>query len=151
MANPLKMLKLKPTGFQYIHETPINAPPKKVWAALLKPETWFWFDESDKSKQTFEAKPGGRWTIENAESSSLMGIVTHVEPGKLLRLTGPMGLSHLAVANAFIYELQPQNGGKTTLLRAAQRTFGFLTPGIKNDYAGGWKHLMGKLKAVAEK
>ena len=151
MANPLKMLKLKPTGFQFIHETPIKAPPQKVWNTLIHPETWFFFENEDPGKQSFDPSAGGRWIVENEGIASFMGTVTHVETGKLLRLSGPMGLSHLPVSNVFVYELQPGKDGKSTLLRTGQRTFGFLTPSVKKDYSGGWKQLMAKVKAVAEK
>ena len=35
MANPLKLLKLKPKGFQFIKELPIQASPEKVWSSLI--------------------------------------------------------------------------------------------------------------------
>ena len=39
MANPLKLLKLKPTGFQFIQEVPIDAAPAKVWKAIHDPSS----------------------------------------------------------------------------------------------------------------
>ena len=77
-------------------------------------------------------------------------IVTRIEPQKLLRLSGPMGMSHLPVNNAFIFELQPKNGGRKTLLRFCQRTFGFLTADVKTKFSGGWKQLLSQLKDLAE-
>jgi uncharacterized protein YndB with AHSA1/START domain len=154
MANPLKLLKLKPASFQFIQETPVNAPPKKVWAALLNVEGWFRFHptEAGGPRQKLEAHPGGRWFSEAADGTTfLMAIVTHIEPYKLLRLAGPVGLSHLPVSNAFIFELQPRYDGKTTLLRVGQRTFGLLTSDVKKNYAKGWKQQLSQLKAAAEK
>ena len=43
MANPLKMLKLKPEGFQFILELPIEAPPAAVWKAIFNIRGWFHF------------------------------------------------------------------------------------------------------------
>ncbi|HEV8606816.1 MAG TPA: SRPBCC domain-containing protein [Tepidisphaeraceae bacterium] len=153
MANPLKLLKLKPTGFQLIQELPIDAPPKKVWQSLLNFDKWFGFEPpAERSKSTFEPWPGGRWFTEARDGTTqLHMIVTRIEPEKLLRLSGPMGLSHLPVNNAFIFELQPKSGGKKTLLRFCQRTFGLLTSDIKKNFGGGWKKLLPQLKELAER
>jgi|SRR5882672_86948 len=152
MANPLKLLKLKATGFQFIQETPIDAPPKKVWASLLNFDKWFGFEPpAQRPKSTLEVWPGGRWFTEAKDgTANLNMIVTRIEPQKLLRLAGPMGMSHLPVNNAFIFELQPKSGGKKTLLRFCQRTYGFLTPDIKKMFAGGWKQQLSQLKDLAE-
>ncbi|MGH7178186.1 MAG: hypothetical protein ACREJC_12460, partial [Tepidisphaeraceae bacterium] len=75
--------------------------------------------------------------------------VTHIEPGKLLRMSGPMGMSHVPALNAFIFELQPR--GKNTLLRFGQRTLAYTTPGVERGYKGGWKELFQSLKKLAEK
>ena len=155
MANPRKMLKLKPAGFQFIQEIPVQAPPARVWAALLNIGGWFYFDKEfsrEKSKVTLEPKIGGRvmWEARDGSVAMLQGFVAHMEPHKLLRINGPMGMTHLPVNNAFIWELQSKNGGKTTLLRFCQRTFGFITPQLKKDFHGGWKRLLPQLKKLAE-
>lgn len=153
MANPLKLLKLKPTGFQFIQELPIDAPPKKVWASLLNIGKWFGFepDRADWAKSTLEAWPGGRWFSETKDGEErLNAIVTLIEPGKLLRMSGPIGMSHMPVNSVYIFELQPRNDGKGTLLRFGQRTYGFLTPDVKKNFGGGWKKLLPQLKELAE-
>jgi uncharacterized protein YndB with AHSA1/START domain len=154
MANPLKLLKLKITGFQFIQEVPIDAPPKKVWASLMNVGKWFGFepDSATWPKTTLEAWPGGRWFTQSKDgTSALNAIVTRIEPEKLLRMAGPIGLTHLPVNNVFIFELQPKNNGKSTLLRLGQRTFGFVDADLKKRFNGGWKHQLGQLKKFAEK
>jgi uncharacterized protein YndB with AHSA1/START domain len=152
MANPLKLLKLKIDGFQFIQETAIDAPPKKVWSSLLDINKWFGFEAEDALvKHTFEAWPGGRWIYEEKDGSvSLNTIITRIEPHKLLRLSGPMGMTHLPVQNVVIFELKPRGGGKKTLLRLAQRTFGYIDKDVKKRYASGWKQLLPNLKKIAE-
>ena len=151
MANPLKMMKLKAQSIQFILEVPIAATPAKVWSSLLNPSTWFFFDPAMKSKHTLELTPGGQWTAENPDGSSmLMGTVAYFEPGKLLRITGQLGLTHVPVSSVIIFELQPKKDGKATLLRIGTRMFGFMDTGVKKRYQGGWKGLFGNLKAVAE-
>ena len=151
MANPLKMLKLKPVGFQTIQEIPIAAPPKKVWKTVLDVGSWFRFGPEQGPKQTLEAWAGGRWFMREANGTeALFGVVTLIEPEKLLRLSGPIGLSHLPVSNAMIFELQPRKDGKATLLRVGHRAFGFMDADVKSRYAGGWKQLLGNMKKLAE-
>jgi uncharacterized protein YndB with AHSA1/START domain len=152
MANPLQMLKLKPQGIQFIQETPISAPPKKVWAVLKKPSDWFYFDANRKSKHTLDVRAGGHWTSVNQDKSeNYFGTVVHFEPGKLLRICGQMGLTHLPVTSVAIFELQPGKDGKSTVLRVGMRMFGFLDADVKTRYEGAWQMLAGQLKAFAEK
>ena len=156
MANPLKLLKLKPKGFQFILDTPVNAPPAKVWKALMNIDGWFYFKGSpmhENVRQTIDPKIGGVFKFEKRDGSVSMlnGFVSHIEPNKLLRINGPMGASHLPICTVMIFELVPKNGGKTTLLRFCQRTFGNMTADLEKNFKGGWKQLMPQLKALAEK
>ena len=153
MANPLQMLPLVTTGFQFIQETAVSAPPAKVWSAVINPGKWFFFnpDPTTHAKHTFELKPGGQWISESKNgNSALMATVLLIEPGTLLRLSGPIGLSHLPLATVVIFELQPQNDGKTTLLRVGMRSCGFMDVEVENRYKGAWQRLLPQLKAAAE-
>jgi len=153
MANPLKELALKMQGFQTIQEVFIEAPPEKVWKAVTNPSTWFGFDPDKGAwpKSTLELTPGGRWFLQNKDGGfSFMGNVVHVEPGKLLRIHGPIAMTHLPVMHAAIFELQPQKDGKATLLRFGNRTMGYVTEDLQKGMGEGWAKLFGQLKAVAE-
>ncbi|CAN5679395.1 hypothetical protein BH09PLA1_BH09PLA1_22390 [soil metagenome] len=152
MANPLKMLKLKPMGFQFIQELKIDAKPGKVWKSLIKVDGWFKFDPTMKNKgRKLELWPGGRFYNEGADGTqALHAIVTHIEPGKLLRLSGQMGNTHLPMDGVFIFELQERKPSGT-LLRFCQRTFGFLDPEIQMKMAGGWGKLLPQIKQMAER
>jgi uncharacterized protein YndB with AHSA1/START domain len=150
VANPLKMLKLKPTHFQFIQQVPIDAPPARVWKVLLDMPGWFRFDSKDTQRHgKMEPWVGGRFHETTPDGASwLHATVTHMEPNKLLRLSGSFGMTHLPVCNAYIFELSPR--GKGTLLKFCQRTFGALTPDVSKQYRGGWKKLTQQLKAIAE-
>lgn len=153
MANPLKELPLAPLGFQRIQELPIDAPPARVWETLINPNNWFGFepDKANWPKCSLELKPGGLWTMQGPDGAAfLMGTVTHIEPHKLLRFSGSMGMTHLPCINVFIYELQPQHDGKGTLLRVGQRTFGYIDADVETRTAAGWGQLMQNLKVAAE-
>ena len=151
MANPLKMLKLKVQSMQFIQELPIAAVPKKVWTTLLNPSEWFVFDPAHRAKHTLDLRPGGQWTSVHPDgNAALMGTVVYVEPGKLLRVNGPLGLTHLPVTSVIIFELQPKQDGKATLLRVGTRMFGFMDLDRKKHMKDAWKRLMGNIKALAE-
>jgi uncharacterized protein YndB with AHSA1/START domain len=152
MTNSVKMLKLKTTGFQFIQEVPINAPPAKVWKTLLNSKSWFYLPNNRDDGATIEPHLGGRFISRSRDGmiADLHGIVTHVESQKLLRIQGPLGASHLPIINAMIFELQPKKDGKGTLLRFCQRTFGYLTSDLKPNFQTGWTKLFKQLKQVAE-
>ena len=153
MANPLQMLKLKPTAIQFIHQVSINATPKKVWSSIQQPADWFYFGPHDapRAKHAFKLQAAAPWTATNPDGSSAhLGTVSYFEPEKLLRIAGSIGLTHVPVSGVMIMELNPQSGGKTTLLRVGLRLFGFLDKDVKKRYSGGWKQLSSQLKALAE-
>ena len=154
MANPLKMLKLKPTTIQIIQEVPIDAPPAKVWRAVLDAKAWIGAAMMNPKavKSTVEPKVGGRFTYERGDGSEqrLLGFISHVEPNKLLRVYGPGVMSHLPCACTMIWELQPAKGGKATVLRFCERSYGSLPPGTAKSHQGGWKMVLAKLKKAAE-
>ena len=152
MANPLKMLKLKVQSVQFIQELPIAAVPKKVWTTLLNPSEWFVFDPAHRAKHTLDLRPGGQWTSVHPDgNAALMGTVVYIELGKLLRVTGPLGLTHLPVTSVIIFELQPKQDGKATLLRVGTRMIGFMDLDRKKHMKDAWKKLMGNIKALAER
>lgn len=150
MANPLKILKLKPLSFQFIQEVPINAPPAKVWKSILNLPGWWYFKGYDmKPAGPIKPRAGAQLIIKGPGLEILQGFVTHVEPGKLLRLGGSMGMNHVPVNAAYIFELQPK--GKRTVLRFGQRMFGLLDPDVKKNMQRGWSQLFKQLKALSEK
>lgn len=152
MANPLKMLKLKAVSFQFIQELKVEASPARVWKSLLNVGDWFRFDPKQSNKaRKLEAWPGGRLYGEYADGSSMLHAhVTHIEPGKLLRLSGQMGNTHLPMHGVFIFELQPR-GKNGTLLRFCQRTFGYLDDGVKERMLAGWGKLLPRIGEFAVK
>src|SRR5215212_351547 len=152
MANPLKMLKLKAHGFQFIQELSIDAPPAAVWKALLNARVWFRFRElPDHPPMTLEPRVGGMMIAQGEKLAMYHGMVAHLEPGKLLRINGPMGMTHLPVMNAMIWELQPAKGGRGTKLRFCHRSFGYMRIETKRNFQGGWKKLLPQIRALAEK
>jgi uncharacterized protein YndB with AHSA1/START domain len=150
MPNPVKLLKLKPTWFQFIQEVKIDAPPARAWKSLLDVERWWKYRMFEgKSQLKLEPWAGGRFHESNRDGvEALHCFVTYIEPNKLLRMTGQLGLSHLPVNHVFIFELQPS--GKGTILRFCQRSHGLMTADVEKGFKGGWPTLFKELKKLAE-
>jgi len=151
MANPLQMLPLAASGFQFIQEAAITAAPAKVWSSVTNPNAWFFFnpDPATRPKHTFALRAGGQWISESKDgNSALMATVLLIEPGKLLRLSGPLGLSHLPLTTVVIFELTPQGSG--TLLKVGMRSCGYMDAEVEKRYAGAWQRLLSQIKAAAE-
>ena len=151
MANPLQLLPLAMTGFQFIQEAAITAAPAKVWSTVTNPNTWFYFnpDPATRPKHTFELRAGGQWISESTNgNAALMATVLLIEPGKLLRLSGPIGLSHLPLATVVIFDLTPQGTG--TLLKVAMRSCGYMDADVEKRYTGAWQRLLAQIKSAAE-
>jgi len=60
-------------------------------------------------------------------------------------------MTHLPVTTVVIFELQPQAGGKSTLLRLGQRSFGLIDADMKKRSSMMWKHFLPQIKELAEK
>jgi uncharacterized protein YndB with AHSA1/START domain len=82
-------------GFSLQQRLTINAPPDKVYAALIDPSKW-WDSahtySGDAKNMTFDARAGGCWceTLKSGGSVQHMTVI-FADPGKLLRLHGAIG------------------------------------------------------------
>ena len=149
MPKPLKLLSLKPGAFQFIQEVKIDAPPARAWKALMNVQGWWKYTMVSGGKPKLEPWAGGRFYEAGRNGvEALHGVITYIEPNKLLRLSGQLGMSHLPVNHVYIFELQP--GGKGTLLRLCHRSHGYMTAKLKEDFQAGWPGLLKELKKLAE-
>src|SRR5690242_9823544 len=123
MRNPLKLLKLKNTSFQFIEEVKVNADPATVWRSLLNVNGWWKLGMiGPGARFKIEPRAGGRFTETGAGGiEALHAFVTYVEPQKLIRFWGPMGSSHIPFSSVFIFELTPAEKGGGTMLRLCHR------------------------------
>ena len=86
---------LQSNGFTLDQKIDIQAPPDKVYAALLEPGKWWSAAHTfsgDAKNMTLDARPGGCWceTLPNGGGVMHMTVV-YVDPGKMLRLRGALG------------------------------------------------------------
>jgi uncharacterized protein YndB with AHSA1/START domain len=121
-----------------------------VWKSILNLSGWWYFDGHPmKPVGPIKPRAGEMLILKGPGVEMVQAMVTHVEPGKLLRLGGSMGTNHVPVNGVYIFELQSK--GKGTLFRFGQRTFGLIDPDLKKNMQHGWGILFKQLKALAEK
>jgi uncharacterized protein YndB with AHSA1/START domain len=109
-----------PGGFTVenaIH-VPVDAPT--AWKALVNdvgrwwPRDHTWWGE--KGELTIEARAGGCFCERNGEQQALHMLVTFVDPGQRLRLTGGLGpLQGMGLHGALEFRLEPAKGGGTSI------------------------------------
>jgi uncharacterized protein YndB with AHSA1/START domain len=108
------------TGFQIEQTVHIAAPPDAVYAALIVPAKWW------SSNHTFsgsagnlrlEARGGGCFCENWPDGSVQHAVVVDAEPGKVLRLRGPLGpFQGHGVDSALTFTLKAADGGTDLML-----------------------------------
>ena len=105
-----------PGGFTVRTTVHVAAPADKVYAALVQPARW-WTSEhtfsGDARNLSLDAQPGGCFceTLKNGGGVRHQTVV-YVDPGRVLRLRGPLGpLQGLAVDGALTFALKPAGDG----------------------------------------
>jgi len=109
-----------PTGFQIEQTVHIAAPPDAVYAALIVPAKW-WNSEHTFSGSAgnlrLEAKGGGCFCESWPDGSVQHATVVDAEPGKILRLRGPLGpFQGHGVDSALTFSLKAVGDGTDLML-----------------------------------
>lgn len=122
-------------GFTVTSSVQVNSDRAQAYAQLLKIGDWWFSDHSwfgDAQAMTIEAKAGGCWCELNGEKSAVHGIVSHINPGSLLRLNAQLGpLQELAVSGVLTFSLEATGNG--TQLNAT-----YTVSGLSADKAKEW-------------
>ncbi|HTR48466.1 MAG TPA: SRPBCC domain-containing protein [Verrucomicrobiae bacterium] len=145
--------ELKTGAFQIMHELILPASPEAVYDAATGDISGWWdhsFTEHPK-RLYIEAKPGGGfWEIFNdSGDGALHATVIYAERGKMLRFTGPLGLSGQAVDFVTTYEFLPDPAG--TKLRVTCNVSGQIADGQDKIVDAVWRHfLFERLKPYIE-
>ena len=109
-----------PTGFQLEQTVHIAAPPDAVYAALIVPAKW-WNSEHTFSGSAanlkLDARGGGCFCESWPDGSVEHAIVVDAEPGKVLRLRGPLGpFQGHGVDSALTFTLKVAGDGTDLML-----------------------------------
>ena len=103
-------------GFTVQVAAHIAAPPKKVYATMIKPAHWWASDHTfsgDAANLTLDAKAGGCWCEKLANNGTVVHMtVVRVDPGKGLTLRGALGpFQNSAVEGAMTLTLKASGDG----------------------------------------
>jgi DNA-binding transcriptional ArsR family regulator/uncharacterized protein YndB with AHSA1/START domain len=127
---------------QIAQETRIRAPRGRVWHALTEGIDGWWEHRAGDgpSTVTLDARVGGQFGLAYGDGAGwLWGVVARVEPGRMLELSGPLGMPG-AVVNVYRYELSDDGDG--TLVRLTHDMLGTIDDERVASYTKGWRHLI---------
>jgi len=109
-----------PTGFQIEQTVHIAAPPDAVYAALIVPAKWWNSDHTfsgSAANLRLEARGGGCFCESWPDGSVQHATVVDAEPGKTLRLRGPLGpFQGHGVDSALTFTLKAAGNGTDLML-----------------------------------
>lgn len=109
------------SGFTVENAIEVPVEPAKAWKALVdEVDRWWPADHTwwgAESVLTIEPRAGGCFCERHGERQALHMLVTFVDPGKLLRMTGGLGpLQGMGLTGALEFRLAPAAGGATTIV-----------------------------------
>jgi hypothetical protein len=124
-------------GFHVRSQVEVPGDPATAWALLVTPAEWWdplhsWFGAADGF--SLEPVPGGCF-CERGDGGAVRHLtVAHVEPGRLLRLTGGLGpLQGLGLHGTLEFRLEPVPDAPAPRTRIVQeyRVHGWLPEGLE--------------------
>jgi len=145
--------ELKTGAFQVQQEVVLPASPEAVYDAVTGDISGWWDHSfSDHPKKLYiEARPGGGFyeIFNDSGDGALHATVIYAERGKMLRFTGPLGLSGQAVDFVTTWEFLPDPAG--TKLRLTCNVSGQIAEGQDKIVDAVWHHfLVERLKPYIE-
>jgi uncharacterized protein YndB with AHSA1/START domain len=142
-------MKLEELTLDVEQHIEINAPPEKVFPALLHSFGKGNVRPDGQSLQLeLEPKPGGRWYRDRGNGiGHLWGFVQVIKPPELLELSGPMFMSYPALNHVELKVEKQASGSKVTL---RHRAIGMIDPDHRKGVAEGWKQMLAVLKTASE-
>jgi uncharacterized protein YndB with AHSA1/START domain len=131
-----EVVDVQPSGFEVREVAQFNAPPAKVWAALVQIGRW-WSPvhtfSHDAANLTLDPRAGGCFceTLKDGGSVAFMRVI-YVAPGSILRLEGALGpLQTTGASGHLAWTLKAKDGG--TELTSTYDVGGYACGGF-----GGW-------------
>ena len=145
--------EIKTAAFQIQQEVIIAAKPEAVYDAATGDISGWWDHHmSEHPKKLYiEAKPGGCFCeiFDDAGNGAQHAVVIYADRGKMLRFTGPLGFSGVAIDSVTTYEFLPDPGG--TKLRVTVNITGQIDEPTAQLVDGVWRHFIAeRLKPYIE-
>jgi DNA-binding transcriptional ArsR family regulator/uncharacterized protein YndB with AHSA1/START domain len=128
------------------NEVTINAPPERVYDALLRIGQWWPHRFRDGAEVVLEPFVGGRFYESwGGDTGALYGTVARLERPVAFAVSGPMGMAG-PVSSVWSMTLSPAGGG--TSLALAHRAFGDIDDETRAAYTSGWGEVVAALRAA---
>jgi hypothetical protein len=145
--------EIKTAAFQIQQEVVIAAKPEAVYDAATGDISGWWDHHmSEHPKKLYiEAKPGGCFCeiFDDAGNGAQHAVVIYADRGKMLRFTGPLGFSGMAIDSVTTYEFLPDPAG--TKLRVTVNITGQIDEPTAQLVDGVWRHFIAeRLKLYIE-
>jgi uncharacterized protein YndB with AHSA1/START domain len=139
------------THAEFEAEVTIAADGSVVWEALTSGIGAWWPHtfEDHPVRVVLEPSIGGRFfeQFDDAGAGALYAHVTYLEPGRVLRISGPMGIGGAAIY-VKTYRLEPAGGGTT--VRTSASLVGAVSPETVEGYRVGGVEVLRALRAHVE-
>ena len=152
---------ITPNQDALVSEIHIDAPPEKIFQALIDPKQvmqWWTGPDSPIESFSFDPRNGGRWTYDTKKTKlDINGIGKFRCDGEVLEFDPPRVVAYTWIANwhdrpaqrtVVRWELAASKGG--TLVRVTHSGLADL-PIARKDYSGGWPGVLRDLKKFVEK
>jgi uncharacterized protein YndB with AHSA1/START domain len=125
----------------------VPVPPSDVWRALTEEVGRWWPHTFTDEPFAIRLEPviGGRFyeQFDEAGAGALYATVTYLEPPRILRVSGPMGMRTAAIY-VKTYRLEPVEGG--TRIRTTASTMGDVAEGTREGYRAGGLEILEALR-----
>jgi uncharacterized protein YndB with AHSA1/START domain len=150
-----EVIDATPGGFEVKRTLTINAPPAKVYAAMIAPAGWWNHTFSGDPRNLYiEPKANGCWceTLPKTRGSVAHMRVIYVEPGSLIRLQGGLGPMQQTGAMGNLTWSVAAKGGATEVTWTYD-VGGYMKGGLApmaGAVDGVFAEQMGRLKSLVE-
>ncbi|UCG51981.1 MAG: SRPBCC domain-containing protein [Candidatus Latescibacterota bacterium] len=148
-----EVVRTADAGFAIEHSLMLPVSPEVAYDVMTGDISGWWDHSFSDSPKAFyiEPKPGGGFyeIYDDSGDGVLHATVIVAQRGKMLRYTGPLGLSGSAITMVMTYHYEPK--GEGTLVKVTVDASGNIEKGWDETVDGVWRHfLFERLKPYVE-
>ncbi|HEV2891449.1 MAG TPA: metalloregulator ArsR/SmtB family transcription factor [Frankiaceae bacterium] len=130
------------------NEVTIDAPPERVYDALLRIGEWWPHRFRAGADVVLEPFVGGRfYEAWGDDTGALYGTVVRLERPSRLDVSGPMGMPGPVSA---VWSMTLSPSGSSTVLALVHRAFGDIDEETRAGYTAGWTEVVEALRAAVD-
>jgi DNA-binding transcriptional ArsR family regulator/uncharacterized protein YndB with AHSA1/START domain len=149
--DPVDDITRTPVAAEIAAEVTIDAGPEAVWTALTDDIGQWWSHSFTDKPYAIVLEPviGGRFyeQFDEAGAGALYATVTYIEPYRVLRTSGPMGMPG---ARQYVKTYRLEAAGDRTVVRTTASALGDIDADMLGRYEEGGQALLEALKRHVE-